>query len=84
MMTIYDIVIMRTIIDLTDEQIAALDRLRKQAQISRAALIREAVEAYLANRSTKSLRDRPGFGAWKHKRLDGVKYQRRVRSEWER
>jgi metal-responsive CopG/Arc/MetJ family transcriptional regulator len=82
-MTIYDVVIMRTIIDLTEEQITALDRLRKQSHTSRAALIREAVEVYLATRSTKSLKDRPGFGAWKHKQLDGVKYQRRLRAEWE-
>jgi len=25
----------------------------------------------------------PAFGAWKHKKLDGLKYQQAIRAEWD-
>ena len=75
---------MRTIIELSPEHLAALDKLRKRKQSSRAALIRDAVEAYLASQNPRTREDRPGFGAWKHKRVDAIKYQRRIREEWDR
>ena len=75
---------MRTIIDLSEEQIAALDRLRQEQGVSRAELIREAVTAYLVSQKRVTLKERPGFGSWKRKRVDGVKYQQRIRSEWDR
>ncbi|MBX7214011.1 MAG: ribbon-helix-helix domain-containing protein [Thermoflexales bacterium] len=75
---------MRTIIDLTDAQVSALDRLRAETQSSRAELIREAVDAYLVAQQAPSLAELPGFGAWRHKRRDGVAYQRALREEWTR
>jgi len=78
---------MRTIIELPKEQVAALDQLRRRDKISRAEVIRKAVEAYLKAQPSVSLSDLPGFGAWKkkaNKAIDGVKYQRQLRSEWER
>jgi metal-responsive CopG/Arc/MetJ family transcriptional regulator len=75
---------MRTIVDLPKEQIDALDRLRKSERVSRTALIRRAIEAYLHAHERPTLQKLPGFGAWKGKSLDGLDYQEKIRAEWER
>lgn len=74
---------MRITIDLPTDQIAALDQLSARQDTSRAELIRKAVSAYLADQNRIALDQRVGFGAWKHKQVDGVEYQRRVRAEWD-
>ena len=74
---------MRTTIGLTEDQIAALDRLRPSEHASRAELIRRAVDAFLQTQKSASIAERPGFGAWKKKRVDGVTYQRKMRAEWD-
>ena len=73
---------MRTIIELPEEQIAKLDALRAMEHLSRAELIRRAVDAYLQAHTAASLSDQPGFGAWKRTGEDGVALQRRLRAEW--
>jgi metal-responsive CopG/Arc/MetJ family transcriptional regulator len=87
MMTWYDDV-MRTIIDLTDEQLAALKRLCEREKISRAEAVRRAVDKLLEEQeNAKSERKAAldaAFGAWKHRDIDGLEYQRKIRSEWER
>ncbi len=75
---------MRTTISLTDTQIEALDRLRASEHASRAELIRRAVDAFLLTQKSASIAARPGFGAWKKERVDGVTYQRKIRAEWDR
>ncbi len=71
---------MRTIIDLPDETVHALDQLRRATGRSRAALVREAVERYLEDQSVD---DRAAaFGAWRDLDVDGVDLQRRLRAEW--
>ena len=74
---------MRTIIDLPDRQLEALERISKHRKLSRAELIRQAVERYLAEHAPD-----PGaaFGLWKRAgaRGDGLAYQRRLRREWGR
>ena len=40
---------MRTLVDLVESQVEALDRLAKQQERSRASLIRAAVDDYLAS-----------------------------------
>ena len=74
---------MRTIIDLPDRQVDALDRISRSRKISRAALIRQAVDRYLQEHLPA--RDE-AFGLWKRKgpRVDGVAFQRRLRSDWKR
>lgn len=77
---INDDVIMRTIIDLTAEQVRALATLCESQKISRAEAVRRAVARYVAEEQ------RPGreraFGAWKGKRTDSVALIRRLRDEW--
>lgn len=86
-MTWYDDA-MRTIIDLTDEQLAALKRLCEREKISRAEAVRRAVDKLLQEQESATA-DRKAdldavFGAWKHRNIDGLEYQRKIRSEWER
>ena len=80
-MVIYDDVIMRTIVDLPDEQVKALARLCESQGISRAEAVRRAVARLLADEQ------RPGreqaFGAWSGKGLKSTTLIRELRAEWE-
>ena len=71
---------MRTLIDLGDTQIQALDELSKKDKQSRAALIRQAIDDYLAKRHSKQEGD--AFGLWGKRKVDGLAYQEKVRREW--
>jgi hypothetical protein len=70
----------RILVDLPDTQVAELAALAKTGRCSRAALIRQAIEAYITQR-----RRTPGtnvFGLWKDRKVDGLAYQQEIRSEW--
>ena len=71
---------MRTLVDLGDTQIAALDELSKKDKRSRAALIRQAIDDYLARRHRD--READAFGLWGQRKVDGLAYQTKVRGEW--
>ncbi len=71
---------MRTLIDVGDTQIKELDALSKEEKRSRAALIREAIDDYLARRRKKYEGD--AFGLWGKRKIDGLVYQEKVRREW--
>jgi predicted transcriptional regulator len=71
---------MRTLIDLGDARIRKLDELSKQEKRSRAALIRQAVDDFLAKRSGKNEGD--AFGLWGKRKVGGLAYQEKVRDEW--
>jgi len=71
---------MRTLVDLGDTQVQALDELSKKEKRSRAALIREAIDDYLAKRRKKH--EGNSFGLWGKRKVDGLVYQKKVRSEW--
>jgi len=75
---------MRTIIELDERQISALEALRKKEKTSRAQVIREAVDAYIQNAKMKNWQNRPAFAAWKGKPRDGIMLQRKLRAEWDR
>ena len=74
---------MRTIIDLADRQLEALARISRRRRLSRAELIRQAVDRYLAEQAPEAA---AAFGLWKRAggREDGLAYQRRLRREWGR
>jgi len=72
---------MRTIVDLPDDAVEALDRLRHATGRSRAALVREAVERYLASHAGGGRG--AAFGAWRDDGVDGLALQRRLRAEWD-
>ena len=77
---------MRTIIDLTDEQIKRLAEYTACHGVSRAEAVRRAVDAL--TKETEAERRRrvlaETFGAWKHLGIDGLEYQRQIRAEWDR
>lgn len=70
---------MRTLVDIPDAQIEALDKLAAAKQVSRASLIREAVGELLDRQKDDAVRS--GFGLWSNEE-DGLAVQRRLRSEW--
>jgi metal-responsive CopG/Arc/MetJ family transcriptional regulator len=74
---------MRTIIDLPDRQIEELERLVRSRNLSRAELIRQAIERYLQENAPAR---EEAFGLWKGAgaRQDGLALQRRLRKEWDR
>lgn len=72
---------MRTIVDLTDEQVKSLAALCAAKGISRAEAVRRAVARLLAEEHRP---DRmTAFGAWSHKDRDSTGFIRRLRDEWE-
>lgn len=73
---------MRTLVDLPKDDVTLLTRLAKQASVSRAELVRQAVSAYLAPHKKSSIRE--FFGMWPDFPEDGQAYQDRLRSEWDR
>ena len=74
---------MRTIIDLPDRHVEELDRVGRSRKLSRADLLRQAVERYLEENLPAR---EEAFGLWKRNGLrhDGVALQRRLRKEWKR
>ena len=72
---------MRTIIDLPDSQIKALSTICEQNRLSRAELIRRAVDEYLLRHLPEQ--DDHAFGLWKNRAEDGLSYQNRVRKDWD-
>ena len=73
--------VMRTIIDLPHEMIEGLALLGKKEHKSRAALIREAVQAYLITRKPTEMSD--AFGLWANSPVDALEYESILRDEWE-
>jgi len=73
---------MRTLVDIPDGELYALDSLSKSRSLSRAELVRQAIRAFIAANPAEPKRD--GFGLWAHKKRDGLKYQQEIRSEWDR
>jgi metal-responsive CopG/Arc/MetJ family transcriptional regulator len=75
---------MRTIIDLPQEQIEGLDRLKSDDHPSRAALIRQAVAAYLRDTLDANTESSNCFGVWRDnpETQNALDYQQKLRSEW--
>jgi predicted transcriptional regulator len=71
---------MRILVDLGDTQIRKLDELAKNEKRSRAALIRQAIDDYIAARHSKQ--DGDAFGLWGACKEDGLEYQKKIRGEW--
>lgn len=79
---------MRTIIELTDEQVERLRELCQRENISRAEAIRRGVDLLLESDQQdedefeKALQ--AAFGSWKDCGVDAVEYQQALRAEWNR
>ena len=72
--------VMRTIVELKEEQLEALAAICREEGISRAEAVRRAVAEYTARRA--SFDAGRAFGLWRGRGLDGLAYERRLRREW--
>lgn len=71
---------MRTLVDIGDAQLRALDEIAATAKVSRASLIRKAVSDYLDQNNRQLGAD--AFGLWGERKTDGLRYQDDIRNEW--
>lgn len=71
---------MRTLVDIDESHLKELDRLASRERRSRAAMVREAIAEYLDKRTPQALDD--AYGLWGERKVDGLRYQEKVRSEW--
>ncbi|MBR0556271.1 ribbon-helix-helix protein, CopG family [Ciceribacter sp. L1K23] len=70
---------MRIRVDIPRSHLDGLDRLASERKVSRAALIRAAVDELLSKERTETVRD--AFGLWNGE-LNGLAFQRKLRHEW--
>ena len=70
---------MRTLVDIPEQQIEDLAAVCESRKISRAEAIRQAIASYLAKNKPA---DEDAFGLWGDRKIDGLAYQKQVRSEW--
>jgi len=68
------------LVGITEDQVRELNRLAKRERASRAALVRQAIDALLAER--RAARDDEAFGLWGDRTGDGLAYERAIRDEW--
>lgn len=80
MMTWYDDVIVRTIVELPSEQVEHLDAHCRRQRISRAEGIRRAVSMMLAD--TASTEVTRAFGLWRGRNNDALARLESLRDEW--
>jgi metal-responsive CopG/Arc/MetJ family transcriptional regulator len=71
----------RTLVDIPDNYLHALTEIGKQENLSRAAVVREAIAVYVKQHQSRKPLD-AAFGLWGKKKTDALKYQRKLRSEW--
>ncbi|MDN7429275.1 CopG family transcriptional regulator [Burkholderia sp. AU16741] len=70
----------RILVDLSDGQLDALAVIVETQHRPRAAIIRDAIDAYIALNKHRLADD--VFGLWKDRTIDGLAYQEELRSEW--
>ncbi|RQX84736.1 CopG family transcriptional regulator [Burkholderia anthina] len=70
----------RILVDLSDGQLNALAVIVETQHRPRAAIIRDAIDAYIALNKHRLADD--VFGLWKDRTIDGLAYQEELRSEW--
>ena len=71
---------MRTLVDIGDKEIQALDKLAAEEKVSRAALIRRAIADLLQKRTETDVAD--AFNLWGPETKDGLVLQEELRHEW--
>ncbi len=75
---------MRTLVDIPEEKIVRLDHIARRQKVSRAEIIRRAVDTVLeTDRAEEDAHFKAAFGAWRHRNIDGLDFIRRLRAEWE-
>ncbi|CAB3967678.1 CopG family transcriptional regulator [Burkholderia sp. AU31652] len=70
----------RILVDLSNGQLDELAAIVETERRPRAAIIRDAIDAYIALHKRPLADD--VFGLWKDRTVDGLAYQEELRSEW--
>lgn len=70
---------MRTLVDIPDNQVEVLAAISKSMNLSRAELVRRAIDDYVSKHKPQPME---AFGVWKNQNVDGLTYQEQARSEW--
>jgi len=70
---------MRTIIDITDDQVKALDEISELEGTSRAALIRQAIDRMLVEDARRGEAAQAAFGVWSYAKKDGLEIEAGLR-----
>lgn len=70
---------MKTLVDIPDRHIEDLAAICEAKQLPRAEVIRQAIAEYIAHNKPAAAE---AFGIWKHKKIDGLAYQKKLRAEW--
>lgn len=71
---------MRTLVDIGEDDLKALDTIAATDNVSRASLIRKAISVFLDQNSL--VERRQAFGLWGDRKVDGLAYQEEMRGEW--
>jgi metal-responsive CopG/Arc/MetJ family transcriptional regulator len=71
---------MRTLVDIPEDDVRALDEIGRRRRVSRARVIRAALSEYLDRNAASHQNE--AFGLWGEGGEDGVEYQKRIRAEW--
>jgi hypothetical protein len=70
----------RIVIDLPDDDLRLLDAIKNIRKITRAEIIRQALDNYLKD---NRLSEADGaFGSWRNQKEDGLTFQTTLREEW--
>jgi metal-responsive CopG/Arc/MetJ family transcriptional regulator len=70
---------MRTLVEIPEPQLQQLAAICKTKKLSRAEVVRRAIDSYIAAQPVRP--EDTAFGIWKGG-VDGVDYERRLREEW--
>jgi len=76
----------RALITFKEEQLKKLDRLARKNKQSRAQVVREAIDLYVTQKEKEPTWKEivaKCAGMWKHKKIDGLVYERKLREEWD-
>lgn len=83
MISVYDIGhVMRTLIDLPDDDIAWLDQVARKEGKSRAAIVREAIVRFRLQEQRAEMTSYFGLWARHGSDVDGLAFERALRDEW--
>jgi metal-responsive CopG/Arc/MetJ family transcriptional regulator len=73
---------MRVPANIPESDVRALDEIGRRQGVSISSVIREAVRLYLAARADRDRGLAEFVGLWGNGDIDGVEYQRRIRTKW--
>ena len=71
---------MKALIDISEALSKTLTEICQRENISRAELIRRAISQFVSEKKPEVIRS--AFGILKNRKIDGLAYQKKIRSEW--